>query len=27
LLFGIMGVAGINTLGTLYIMIQYYNSS
>ena len=27
LYFGIMGVAGINTLGTLYIMIQYYNSS
>jgi hypothetical protein len=23
----IMGVAGINTLVTLYIMIQYYNSS
>jgi hypothetical protein len=27
LFIGIMGVAGINTLGTLYIMIQYYNSS
>ena len=27
LLFGIMGVAGINTLGTLYIITKYYTSS